>query len=532
MDISLGSGDWWGQPAYGNVTLENNVFGHSTNGGTGWHYYGLAWFIGKFENARVVNNTFENEVAHGDPAHRPRPLLRRLGQQHRRRLAVPARRHLRRQRRHRSAAPPTSPSTRASSCGPPACGPLTTMPVGWVNPSKYDFHLKVELDRHRHRPARSTRRPPTATARAVTARPDAGAYEYAGGASPSPTPTPTPIAFADADAHAEPDSVAHPDAFADPGAGHDRPVGPAGLHDDRRDADVDQPEVEPVVRQRRRHGLPPVPRRRPEGHHDEHELHVHRPDLRQELRDVGDRGRRRRQRVLPPAGGGDRADGRMLGLRARARGSSRPRSSAPGASTRRPARRWPTPAARATPAPSTGRPGSPAARTAARCRSTASTTSCRSPTPRRLDLTKGMTLEAWVRPASTSGYRTALFKEHLSARHQAYSLYATTSSSRPGTEVSTGSGYKSAISSQAVTTDAWTHLAATYDGTTLRLFRDGAEVASKPLTSSFSDHLRPAQDRRQRRLERVVPGPHRRRPRLQHGPVGRRDPGGHDRPIK
>ena len=62
MDISITRGDWWGQPPYGSVTLENNVFGHSTNGGTGWHYYGLAWFIGKFANARVVNNTFENAV--------------------------------------------------------------------------------------------------------------------------------------------------------------------------------------------------------------------------------------------------------------------------------------------------------------------------------------------------------------------------------------------------------------------------------------------------------------------------------------
>ena len=27
IDISLGRGDWWGQPPYGNVTIENNVFG-------------------------------------------------------------------------------------------------------------------------------------------------------------------------------------------------------------------------------------------------------------------------------------------------------------------------------------------------------------------------------------------------------------------------------------------------------------------------------------------------------------------------
>ena len=39
MDLFILRGDWWGQQPYGNVTLENNVFGHSVNG-SGWHYYG------------------------------------------------------------------------------------------------------------------------------------------------------------------------------------------------------------------------------------------------------------------------------------------------------------------------------------------------------------------------------------------------------------------------------------------------------------------------------------------------------------
>ena len=60
MDVSLGLG-WTGQQPYGNVTLENNVFGHSVNGNK-WHYYGLAWYANMFRNARVVNNTFENAV--------------------------------------------------------------------------------------------------------------------------------------------------------------------------------------------------------------------------------------------------------------------------------------------------------------------------------------------------------------------------------------------------------------------------------------------------------------------------------------
>ena len=67
FDISLGRGDWWGQPQYGNVTIENNVFGHTVDGGAAgdWHYFGLAWWLTTLDGARVVNNTFENDGEHG-----------------------------------------------------------------------------------------------------------------------------------------------------------------------------------------------------------------------------------------------------------------------------------------------------------------------------------------------------------------------------------------------------------------------------------------------------------------------------------
>jgi hypothetical protein len=86
MDVNM---NWLGYlspppPAYGHVTIENNVFGHSTNG-TAWHYYGFV-LGGTGPNAgapkcaqgekaavdlhgwRVVNNTFENAVIVGDGA--------------------------------------------------------------------------------------------------------------------------------------------------------------------------------------------------------------------------------------------------------------------------------------------------------------------------------------------------------------------------------------------------------------------------------------------------------------------------------
>ena len=52
MDLFVLRGDWWGQPPYGSITLVNNVFGHSVNGG-GWHYYGLYWTNDAFSHIRV-----------------------------------------------------------------------------------------------------------------------------------------------------------------------------------------------------------------------------------------------------------------------------------------------------------------------------------------------------------------------------------------------------------------------------------------------------------------------------------------------
>ena len=101
-----------------------------------------------------------------------------------------------------------------------------------------------------------------------------------------------------------------------------------------------------------------------------------------------------------------------------------------------------------------------------------------------LRLSGAMTLEAWVYPTAAGGaWRTAIMKERGS--DLSYALYATDGANHPAGFVYAGAS-KDATASSALPVNTWTHLTATYDRTTLRLYVNGAQVATRAATSAIT----------------------------------------------
>lgn len=99
-----------------------------------------------------------------------------------------------------------------------------------------------------------------------------------------------------------------------------------------------------------------------------------------------------------------------------------------------------------------------------------------------LDVTKALTIEAWVYPTVVPSYWKAIVQK----QSDAYLLAAGSSTGAPsmGGTIN-GACCTHAVAPTRLAVNIWTHITGTYDGVVMRLYINGVQVASRPATGSL-----------------------------------------------